>query len=84
MLDFDSDPLILEPSPFFAPKSPKSSQSNPIFHFKRRGDRGLNLTYLDSWMTEFLPKAFLLSSISAIFRGKIGPKEQNFGYVLLL
>ena len=67
MLDFDTDPLILDSSPLFGPKSPKSSKSNPIFHLKRRGDRGLNLTYLDSWMTEFLRKAFLLSSISATF-----------------
>ena len=55
MIDFGSDTLTFDHTWFFVQKCLKSAKSNPTFHLKGRGDRGLTLTCLDSPMTEFFP-----------------------------
>ena len=83
MSNFRSGPLTCDSALFSAKNSPNSAKSNHIFPGKRRGDRVLILTYLDSPMDEFFLHYYLFFSISAIFRGKqgvkVGPQVQTLG-----
>ena len=81
--NFDSNPLIWDPTLFPRKNNPNIAKSNRIFPGKGREDRPLILTYLDSPMAEVFPYNCLSFSISAIFRRKrvlkVGPKVQTFG-----
>ena len=84
LTNFDSNPLICDPTLFPGKNSPNIAKSNNrVFPGKGRGDRALILTYLDSPMAEVLPHYCLSFSISAIFRGKrmvkVGRKVQTLG-----
>ena len=81
--DFDSNPLIWDPTLFPGKNSLNIAKSNRVFPENGRGDRALVLTYLDSPMAEVFPHYYLSFSISAIFRVKrvvtVGPKMQTLG-----
>ena len=81
--DFDSNPLIWDPTLFPGKNSLNTAKSNRVFPENGRGDRALVLTYLDSPMAEVFPHYCLSFSISAIFRVKrvvtVGPKMQTLG-----
>ena len=81
--NFDSNPLICDPTLFPGKNSPNIAKSNRVFSEKGRRDRALILTYLDSPMAEVFPDYCLYFSISGIFRGKrvvkVGPKLRTLG-----
>ena len=81
--NFDSNPLICDPTLFLGKNSPNIAKSNRVFPGKWRGDRALILIYLNSPVTEVFPHYYLSFSISVIFSGKrlvkVGPKVQILG-----
>ena len=81
--NFESNPLICDPTLFPCKKSPNIAKSNRVFPGKGRGDKALILTYLNGAMAEVFPHYCLSLSISAIFRGKrvvkVGPEVQTLG-----
>ena len=81
--NFDSHPLIYDTALFPDKNSPNIANSNRVFPGERRGDRALNLTYLDSPIAEVFPHCYLSFSILAIFREtwvvKVGLKVQTLG-----
>ena len=81
-LDFDFWSLILYHAHIFPKKHSKSAKSNPIFHWKGRGDTALPFIYLDSAMAKYNLQMFLIFSILATFKGKKrikGDQTQKFG-----
>ena len=79
--NFNSNPLICDPTLFPDKNNPNVAKSNCVFPGKGRRDRALILTYLDSLMAEVFPHYCWSFLISAISRGKqvvkIGPKVQT-------
>ena len=75
--------MTCDPTLFSGKNSPNTTQSNRVFLGKRRVDRALILTYLNSAMAEVFPHYCLSFSISAIFKGKrvvkVGSKVQTLG-----
>ena len=55
LLNFNSHPLIYDPTLFPGKNSPNIAKSNRVFPEKGRGDRALILTYLVSPMAEVFP-----------------------------
>ena len=77
--NFDSNPLICDPTLFPGKNSPNIAKNNRVLPGKGRGDKALILTYLDSPMVEVFLHYYLSSSISAIFRGNGWSKlDQKF------
>ena len=68
--NFDSNPLICDPSLFPGKNSPNIAYSNYIFPGKERGDKAFILTYLAEVFLHYC----LFISISAIFSGNKGSK----------
>ena len=50
--NFDSNPLICDPTLFPGKNSPNIAKNNRVLPGKGRGDKALILTYLDSSMVE--------------------------------
>ena len=73
MSNFDSDPLTCDPALFPAKNTLNSAKSIRIFPGKRRRDRALILTYLDSPMTEVFPHPYLFFQ----FRPSSGERFQG-------
>ena len=81
--NFESNPLICDPTLFPCKNSSNIAKSNRVFPGKGRGGKALILTYLNGPMAEVFPHYCLSFSISAIFRGKrvvkVGPEVQTLG-----
>ena len=86
LTNFDSNPLICDPTLFSGKNSPNIAKSNRVFPGKKKEDRALILTYLNRPMAEVFPHYSLSFSISAMFRGKrvikVEPKVKTLGLFL--
>ena len=86
MSDFDSKRLICDPTLLPGKNSPNIANNNRVFPGKRRGDRALILTYLDSPVAEVFTHYWLSFPISAVFREKrvikVGLKVQTLDPLL--
>ena len=82
LTNFDSDPLICDPTLFPGKNCPNIAKNNRVFLGKGKEDRALILTYLNSPMAEVFLHYSLSFSISAIFKGKRvikgGPKVRTW------
>ena len=83
LTNFDSDPLICDPTLFPGKNCPNIAKNNRVFLGKGKEDRALILTLLNSPMAEVFLHYSLSFSISAIFKGKrvikVGPKVKTLG-----
>ena len=83
MLNFDSNPLICDPTMFPVKNNPNIANSNRVFPGKGREDRALILKYLDSQIAEVFSHYCLSFLIVVIFREKrwvkVGLKVQTLG-----
>ena len=83
LTNFDSNPLIRDPTLFPGKNIPNIAKSVRVFPGNWKEDRALILTYLDSSMAEVFPHYSLSFSISAILRGKqiikVGTKVKTLG-----
>ena len=79
--NFDSNPLICDPTLFPGKNSPNIAESNCLLRGNGKGDSALILTHLNNLMAEGFFHHCLSFSISVIFRGKrvvkVGPKVQT-------
>ena len=63
LIKFDSNPLICDPTLFPGKNSPNIAKSNRVFPGKKKEDRALILTSLNSPMAEVFPYCSLSFSI---------------------
>ena len=81
LLNFDSNPLICDPTLFPGKNNPNIAESNCVLPGNGKGDSALILTHLNSLMAEGFFHHCLSFSISVIFRGKrvvkVGSKVQT-------
>ena len=82
--NFDSNPLICDPTLFPDKNSRNIANSNRVFSGKGRGDRVLILTYLDSQIADVFPHLCLSFSILGILREKLVVNFANFWSVSFL
>ena len=79
--NFDSNPLIYDPTLFPGKSNLNIAESNCVLPGNGKGDSALVLTHLNSLMAEVFFHHCLSFSISVIFRGKrvvkVGPKVQT-------
>ena len=79
--NFDSNPLICDPTLFPGKNSPNIAESNCLLRGNGKGDSALILTHLNNLMAEGFFHHCFSFSISVIFRGKrvvkVGPKVQT-------
>ena len=82
--NFDSNPLICDPTLFPGKNSRNIANSNRVFSGKGRGDRVLILTYLDSQIADVFPHLCLSFSILGILREKLVVNFANFWSISFL